>query len=86
MKLIFHLVAAIICTATSAVAADRPNILWLTSEDNGQQIGCYGDTYADTPNLDALAAKSLRYQTCWSNAPVCAPRGRPSSAACTRLR
>lgn len=51
----------------------RPNILWLVSEDNGQQLGCYGDEYADTPNLDRLAEESLRYKTCWSNAPVCAP-------------
>ena len=52
---------------------DRPNILWITSEDNGPELGCYGDGYADTPNIDALAKKSLRYKTCWSNAPVCAP-------------
>ena len=32
-----------------------------------------GDKFATTPNLDAFAAKSLRYKTCWSNAPVCAP-------------
>ncbi|MEM6366034.1 MAG: sulfatase, partial [Planctomycetota bacterium] len=51
----------------------RPNILWITSEDNGPDLGCYGDMYADTPRLDALAAKSLRYRTAWSNAPVCAP-------------
>lgn len=51
----------------------RPNILWITSEDNGPQLGAYGDSYADTPNLDQFAARSLRYQTCWSNAPVCAP-------------
>jgi uncharacterized sulfatase len=47
--------------------------LWITSEDNGPQLGCYGDSYADTPNIDGLAAKSLRYRRCWSNAPVCAP-------------
>ena len=29
-----------------------PNILWITSEDNGPHLGCYGDTYAVTPNLD----------------------------------
>ncbi len=56
-----------------ASAADQPNILWITSEDNGPQLGCYGDRYAVTPNIDALAAKSLRFQRCWSNAPVCAP-------------
>ena len=35
--------------------SDRPNILWLTCEDIGPNLGCYGDDYADTPNLDALA-------------------------------
>ena len=56
-----------------ASADDRPNILWLTSEDHGPQMGCYGDTFATTPAIDALAAKGLRYAKCWSNAPVCAP-------------
>lgn len=54
-------------------AADRPNILWLTSEDHGPHMGCYGDKYATTPNVDALAAKGMRYLHAWSCAPVCAP-------------
>src|SRR5207244_2457500 len=53
--------------------AGKPNILWLTTEDIGPQLGCYGDTYADTPNLDKFAARSLIYLNAWSNAPVCAP-------------
>lgn len=56
-----------------AAAKERPNILWLTCEDIGPQLGCFGDTYADTPRLDALAAKGAIYTHCWSNAPVCAP-------------
>ena len=59
--------------AAAAAPAERPNILWLTCEDTGPQLGCYGDRYAVTPNLDALAARSLRYLHAWSNAPVCAP-------------
>lgn len=51
----------------------RPNILWLTCEDMGPNLGCYGDSFATTPNLDRLAAKGLRYVNAWSNAPVCAP-------------
>lgn len=54
-------------------AADRPNILWITSEDNGQELGCYGDTYAISPNIDKLAARGMRYVNAWSTAPVCAP-------------
>lgn len=51
----------------------RPNFLWITSEDNGPQLGCYGDAFADTPHIDALAARGMMYANCWSNAPVCAP-------------
>ena len=53
--------------------ADLPNILWVTSEDNGPHLGCYGDDYATTPNLDSLANKGMIYTRAISNAPVCAP-------------
>lgn len=53
--------------------ADRPNILWITSEDNGPHLGCYGDNYAISPNIDALAAKGMKFKRAWSCAPVCAP-------------
>lgn len=69
-------IALVLVIASPAIAQEisqRPNILWVTSEDNGPQLGCYGDEYADTPNIDALAAKSMMYNHCWSNAPVCAP-------------
>jgi len=51
----------------------RPNILWLTSEDHGVEMGCYGDTFATTPNVDKLAARGMIYTHAWSCAPVCAP-------------
>jgi len=64
----------VVFAAMAAVpAAERPNILWITSEDNGPDLGCYGNQYATTPNLDALAGKGMIYLNCWSNAPVCAP-------------
>ncbi|MGH9163533.1 MAG: sulfatase-like hydrolase/transferase, partial [Vicinamibacteraceae bacterium] len=65
----------VVIAAPPALAqhADRPNILWITSEDNGPNLGAYGDTYATTPNLDRLASRGLRYLNAWSTAPVCAP-------------
>ncbi|MBL9137682.1 MAG: sulfatase-like hydrolase/transferase [Verrucomicrobiales bacterium] len=54
-------------------AVPRPNVLWLTCEDTGPHLGCYGDAYASTPHLDALAARGLRFRRAWSVAPVCAP-------------
>jgi len=52
-------------------AAERPNVLWITSEDNSPWLGCYGEPLAQTPNLDRLAAEGLRYRRAFANAPVC---------------
>jgi arylsulfatase A-like enzyme len=52
---------------------ERPNILWLVSEDNNPYIGAYGDKVAHTPNIDALAEKGVLFTNVFSNAPVCAP-------------
>lgn len=54
-------------------AAKRPNILWLSCEDMGPHLGCYGDPLARTPVIDALAAAGCRYTNCFTSAPVCAP-------------
>lgn len=68
---------AITAAATAATARaaprDRPNILWLVSEDNNPYIGAYGDRLAHTPTIDALARKGLLFRHTYSNAPVCAP-------------
>jgi arylsulfatase A-like enzyme len=58
---------------SGVTAAERPNILWLTSEDHGPEMGCYGDPLARTPHMDALAAKGLLFTRAWSCVPVCAP-------------
>ena len=52
---------------------ERPNILWIVSEDNNPYVGAYGDRLAHTPTIDALARKGLLFRNVYSNAPVCAP-------------
>ena len=55
------------------IAGERPNILWITCEDINPYLGCYGDTFAITPNLDKLASEGLLYTNAYATAPVCAP-------------
>src|SRR2546430_17558558 len=55
------------------VLCARPNIFWISSEDHGPHMGCYGDKFASTPNVDKLAARGMIYTHVWSCAPVCAP-------------
>ncbi len=72
------LLLALICHGLPAADPQedqRPNILWLTCEDNNVNwVGCYGNPHARTPNIDALAAEGFQYMHCYSNAPVCAPQ------------
>ncbi len=55
------------------IPQELPNILWLVSEDNSPMLGCYGDDFATTPNLDKLASEGFLYTHAYANAPVCAP-------------
>src|SRR5262245_50530898 len=57
----------------AAQTAGRPNILWISAEDISPDLGCYGDSYAVTPNIDRLAAQGARYTNAFAIAPVCAP-------------
>ena len=54
-------------------AAEKPNILWITCEDLSPNLGCYGDTYAYTPNLDRLATEGVRFRRAFATAPVGTP-------------
>jgi len=67
------LLAVLLACVPTARAADRPNILWITCEDITPNLGCYGDTYAVTPNLDRLATQSVRYTRAFAPIGVCAP-------------
>lgn len=55
------------------LAADQPNILWLSAEDISPHLGCYGDPHAITPFLDSLAERGVRYTNAFTTAGVCAP-------------
>jgi N-sulfoglucosamine sulfohydrolase len=54
-------------------AADRPNILWITLEDMSPTLGCYGDSYANTPNMNEFSKTAVLYTNAFATAPVCSP-------------
>ena len=67
------LIALFFAGCSKKVPTELPNIIWLTSEDNSPFLGCYGDEFATTPNLDKLASEGFLYTHAYANAPVCAP-------------
>lgn len=71
--LVLYLGALPALVIAASTDVNRPNILWVTSEDNSYHwIGCYGNEDASTPNIDQLAVEGIRYRHAYSNAAVCA--------------
>jgi arylsulfatase A len=52
----------------------KPNIVFILADDLGwAELGCYGNTFNETPNLDRLAKHGMRFTDAYSAAPVCSP-------------
>jgi len=51
----------------------QPNILLIVSEDNGPDLGCYGNKDVYTPNLDKLASDGILFQNAFVTYSVCSP-------------
>lgn len=70
---VFILILPLLSCSNNKPETEKPNILWLVSEDNSPLLGCYGDEFATTPNLDNFAKEGILYTHAYANAPVCAP-------------
>jgi arylsulfatase A-like enzyme len=70
--------AAVFCLlawgAPDLWAADKPNVVFFLADDLGQRdLGCYGSTFYETPNLDRLARDGARFTDAYAACPVCSP-------------
>lgn len=60
--------------AAAQPAPPKPNIVFILADDLGwAELGCYGNTFNETPHLDRLAAEGVRFTNAYSAAPVCSP-------------
>lgn len=60
--------------ACLALAVDRPNVLIFLVDDLGRQdLGCYGSTFYETPNVDRLAREGALFTDAYAACPVCSP-------------
>ncbi len=62
-----------LCLASTSLAADRPNILLIFTDDQGiNDVGCYGSEIP-TPNIDRLASEGLKFEQWYSASSICTP-------------
>jgi arylsulfatase A len=60
--------------ATSEAPSERPNVIVILTDDQGSvDAGCYGAQDLQTPHIDSLAARGVRFTQFYSAAPVCSP-------------
>ena len=68
-----HLLSLFLFVFSYCIGQDQPNFLWLVFEDQSLFFSMYGDSSANTPNINQLAKDGLVYQNCYTPSPVCAP-------------
>jgi arylsulfatase A len=63
------------CVTSLAAAPSRPpNIVWIMADDLGYgDLGCYGQKYIRTPNVDRLSAGGMHFTDAYAGCTVCAP-------------
>jgi len=63
------------CTSSNKQEEERlPNIIYIYADDLGiGDIGCYGQKYIQTPNIDRIAQEGIRFTQHYTSAPICAP-------------
>ena len=66
------LLALASCSGTLP-AQSPPNVLFITADDLGLQLGCYGDTVIETPQLDAFAASGVQFDVAYVAQASCSP-------------
>lgn len=69
-----YLLALSAAAAVSCHAADKPNIIFILCDDMGYgDLGCYGQPYILTPNIDRMASEGMRFTQAYAGSPVSAP-------------
>lgn len=65
---------ALCASAGNVSAAARPNIVMVFIDDMGWgDLSCFGNTDAQTPNIDRIAAEGIRFGQFYVNSPICSP-------------
>lgn len=72
--LVFLASLGVVCPLTAAAEAHRPNVVLFLVDDLGwRDLGCYGSTFYETPQIDRFAQESMRFTQAYAACHVCSP-------------
>lgn len=75
MSRILVLLGVLFVEVAPLVAADtKPNLVFILADDLGwRDVGCFGSTFHETPNIDRLASRGMRLTQAYAASPLCSP-------------
>jgi len=73
--LVISIISMFSCTSSNVPKNNiPPNVIFLLVDDLGwADLGCYGSTFHETPNIDQLAKEGVRFTNAYASCPVCSP-------------
>lgn len=81
MKLATHTVRVVsllvlfaVVTPARSAEGTKPNVIFILCDDLGwRDVGCFGSTFHETPNIDRLASRGVRFTQAYAASPLCSP-------------
>ncbi len=74
MRIILNVLVCFLLNISSSAQNKKPNIIFIMADDLGSgELGCYGNTFNETPNLDKLSTQGLKFNQAYAAAPICSP-------------